>query len=161
MNYLNWLDWQKKKEKKLPPNFFTKSLKLAKWTCLPNLVILAHWEVEKTKLINLFIYLFDIIRKFLKFTFGSFIGLPLRIIETGRFTPCAFKILNFQLCRLEITLHVSIYKIVGELITDSYLNKSSEWAQNIGMFVLCFPAKSIYWSKSTFVTHSWFSWYST
>ena len=34
--------------------FFTKSLKLAKWTYLPNLVILAHWEVEKTKLIKYF-----------------------------------------------------------------------------------------------------------
>ena len=32
--------------------FFANSLKLAKWTCLPNLVILAHWEVKKTKLIN-------------------------------------------------------------------------------------------------------------
>ena len=30
----------------------TKSFKLAEWTCLPNIFILAHWEVEKTKLIN-------------------------------------------------------------------------------------------------------------
>ena len=29
---------------------FTKSLKLAKCTCLPNLVILAFWEVEMTKI---------------------------------------------------------------------------------------------------------------
>ena len=31
--------------KKVPPQFFfAKSLKSAKWTCLPNMVSLAQWE---------------------------------------------------------------------------------------------------------------------
>ena len=40
-----------KKIKKWPTLkiFFAKSLKSAKWTCLPNMVSLAQWEVGPTK----------------------------------------------------------------------------------------------------------------
>ena len=39
-----------KKKMTHPKIFFAKSLKLARWTCLPNMVSLAQWEVGPKKL---------------------------------------------------------------------------------------------------------------